>query len=83
MVLEASELMEHFQWKKEDEIGEYVKHHKEHIGDEMADVLNYLLLLAHDLKIDIKEASERKLKKNNLKYPVKLSKNKKEKYNKL
>ena len=38
--LEASEVLEHFQWKSEKEIEEYVKTHKDEIGEELADVFN-------------------------------------------
>jgi len=70
MMLEAGEVVEHFQWQNEAEMREYVKHHREHIGDEIADVLKYLLILSHDLKIDVKKAVLRKMAKDDLKYPV-------------
>ena len=41
--------MEHFQWKDKEEIEEYIKTHKEHIADELADVLYWVLLLSKDL----------------------------------
>jgi len=81
--LEASEVLEHFQWKSEKEIKEYIKTDKEHIADELADVLNYLLVLSHDLGIDIIEAEEKKITKNENKYPVEKAKGKHTKYNKL
>ena len=68
--LEASEVLEHFQWKSDDEIKEYLKSHKEDISDELGDVLNYLLLLAHVTDIDILEAAVNKLEKNEKKYPA-------------
>jgi len=37
--LEASELLEHFQWKNGKELDEYINEHKKHIGDELSDVL--------------------------------------------
>lgn len=70
LVLEATEVMEHFQWKQGKEIEEYIASHKEEIGDELADVMGWLLLLSHDMKIDLPEAMVRKLKKNKEKYPV-------------
>jgi NTP pyrophosphatase (non-canonical NTP hydrolase) len=81
--LEASEVLEHFQWKSEKEIDAYVKTNKEEIADELADVLNYLLIMAHDLDINIIEAGEKKISKNELKYPVEKAKGKHTKYNKL
>ena len=81
--LEASEVLEHFQWKSKEEIDEYIKSHKEHIGEELADVFYWVLLMSHDLKIDIIKASEKKLKKNEEKYPIEKAKGKHTKYNQL
>jgi dCTP diphosphatase len=69
LLLEASEVLEHFQWKSTDEMAQHVSTKKEDIGDELADVFYWLLLIAHDLDIDLKEAFERKLRKNEQKYP--------------
>lgn len=81
--LEAAEVLEHFQWKSKEEIEEYVKTHKEHIGEELADVFYWILLISHDLKIDIIKASEKKLEKNKNKYPIEKAKGKHTKYNEL
>jgi NTP pyrophosphatase (non-canonical NTP hydrolase) len=81
--LEASEVLEHFQWKNPKEIEKYIEENKEEIGDELADVFNYLLLMAHDFKIDLAKASEDKIKKNALKYPAEKAKGRHTKYNKL
>lgn len=83
MMLEAGEVVEHFQWQNEAEMREYVKRHKEHIGDEIADVMKYLLILTHDLKIDVKKAVLRKMEKDGQKYPVNKARGKHTKYNKL
>jgi NTP pyrophosphatase (non-canonical NTP hydrolase) len=83
MVLEAGEVMEHFQWKSKEEIEEYVKTNKAEIGEEIADVLYWVLLMSHDLDIDVMEALEKKIKKNEEKYPVEKAKGKHTKYNKL
>lgn len=81
--LEASEVLEHFQWKSEAEIEEYIKTNKEEIGEELADVFNYLLIMAHDLGIDLIEAEEKKILKNESKYPIDKAKGVATKYNKL
>lgn len=81
--LEASELLEHFQWKSKEEIENYIKTNKKEVGEEIADVLYWVLLMSHDLKIDIIKALENKMEKNKLKYPVEKSKGKHTKYNKL
>ena len=83
LVLEATEVLEHFQWKNQTEIEEYVKIHTEDIGEELADVLYWVLLMASDLKIDIKQMLEKKMKKNEEKYPIEKAKGKHTKYNKL
>src|SRR3990167_10066197 len=74
LVLEATEVLEHFQWKSQAEIEEYTKSNKEDIGEELADVLYWVLLMSHDLKIDVLEALERKILKNEEKYPVEKAK---------
>lgn len=81
--LEASEVLEHFQWKSEKEIEEYVKINKDEIGEELADVFNYLLIMAYDLGIDLIEAEEKKMSKNESKYPVEKAKGVATKYDKL
>ncbi|MFA5857585.1 MAG: nucleotide pyrophosphohydrolase [Elusimicrobiota bacterium] len=83
LVLEATEVLEHFQWKNNEEIEKYVIQHKDAIGDELADVLYWVLLMSHDLKIDILIALAKKLKKNQTKYPVRKSKGKHTKYTQL
>ena len=83
LVLEATEVMEHFQWKNEEEIEEHIKTHKEEVSDELADVLYWVLLMSHDLNIDVLDALEKKIKKNESKYPVEKARGKHTKYNKL
>lgn len=83
LVLEATEVLEHFQWKSQSEIEEYLKKNKEDIGEELADVLHWVLLMSHDLGIDISRALEKKLAKNKKRYPVAKSKGKHTKYSNL
>jgi len=83
LVLEACEVMEHFQWKNEADIREYLKSNKNLVGEELADVLYWVLLLSHDLGIDIEKALSQKLVKNGKKYPLKKAKGSKRKYNEL
>lgn len=82
LVLEATEVMEHFQWKSKEEIEKYIKINKDEIGEELADVLYWVLLMSHDLKIDVLEALEKKILKNEEKYPVEKAKGRHTKYNK-
>lgn len=80
LVLEASEVLEHFQWKSEAESNAYVKSNKDGIGEELADVLYWVLLMSHDLDVDIVSAFEEKMKKNEGKYPVGQAKGSSRKY---
>jgi NTP pyrophosphatase (non-canonical NTP hydrolase) len=83
LALEAAELLEHFQWKSPKDIETHIKNNKSEISDELADVLYWVLLISHDLKIDILKALSAKLKKNARKYPVSKSKGRHTKYTEL
>ncbi|OMP66429.1 nucleotide pyrophosphohydrolase [Domibacillus epiphyticus] len=65
--LEASELLENFQWKNSELALEV---NSENIAEEIADVLIYSLMLCSDLDLDVTQIIEEKLKKNTQKYPV-------------
>ncbi len=73
--LEAGELLELTQWKSDAEVAALTgdKEAREALGDECADVLLYLVLIAEKAGIDLEEAARSKLKKNALKYPVEKS----------
>ncbi len=81
LVLEASEVLEHFQWKSPKEVEEHGRTEKDELSDELADVAVYLFELADNLGIDLPKAIDRKMKKNALKYPVEKAKGKHTKYN--
>ncbi len=83
LCLEAAEVLEHFQWKNDKEMKEYVQAGKDEIGEELADVLNCLILLSHELDIDLFESLDNKLVKNAKKYPASKSKGNHKKYTKL
>ena len=80
LMLEAAEVAEHFQWRNDQEIAEHVEQQREAIGDELSDVLYWVLVLAHDLKVDLPRAFQSKMKKNELKYPVEKAKGRHSKY---
>lgn len=80
LVEESVELLEHFKWKSPEEMKEYVVSHKREVGDELADVLYWVLLFSHDLGIDIVEAIERKMEENRKKYSVEKAKGRHNKY---
>jgi NTP pyrophosphatase (non-canonical NTP hydrolase) len=81
--LEASEFLEHFQWKSPEEIEHMVKNSKEDLAEELADVLHWVLLISADLDIDLDKSLKAKLKKNALKYPVEKAKGNHKKYTEL
>ena len=83
LVLEAAEVLEHFQWKSKEEIDEHVKAKKSEVGEELADVLYWILLMSNDLDINLAEALQEKMKRNEQKYPVEKAKGKHTKYDKL
>lgn len=83
LVLESAEVMEHFQWKNAEEMRDHIETHKVEIGEELADVLYWVLLMGHDFDIDIFKALEEKIEKNEAKYPVEKSKGKHTKYTEL
>jgi len=71
-VTEASELLEIFRFHSEEASFEMLKDPKtkEHIGEELADTLYFLLRFAQLYKLDITSCLKDKLTKNKLKYPV-------------
>jgi NTP pyrophosphatase (non-canonical NTP hydrolase) len=81
--LEASEVVEHFQWKSKKEAEEYIKTYKNLIGEELADVLYWVLLMSHDMGINILDTLDKKIDTNVEKYPIEKFKGIHTKYNKL
>jgi len=78
--LEANELLELFQWV---DSSEAVENSKAEIKDELADIIIYSILMADRMDLDIEEIVAKKLKKNNLKYPVNKSYGSNAKYTEL
>ena len=78
--LEAAELLEVFQWSGSDTVCETKK---DKIREELADVLNYCILMADVCGLDMDEIIQEKIKKNNAKYPVDKAKNSSKKYDEL
>lgn len=78
--LEASELLENFQWRTSEEA---VSEKKQYIADELADVLIYSVYLADALDLNIEEIIRDKMQRNGAKYPVDKSFGKMTKYNEL
>jgi dCTP diphosphatase len=68
--VEASELVELFQWLTEEESGRLDPERRRRVSDELADVLWFLVRLSDRLDVDLLEAAERKLAANAAKYPA-------------
>ena len=73
--IEASELNELFLWKNHD------AYDRTKLAEELADVLIYSLLLAHETNYDVVEIINAKIQKNRKRYPVTLSKGSSKKAN--
>ena len=78
--VEASELVECFQWLTEAQSQNLTPEQKQAVVDEIADVQVYLLRLATKLDINILDAVEQKMLKNEAKYPAELVKGSAKKY---
>lgn len=78
--LEAAELLEVFQWSGADTVCESKK---DKIKEELADVLNYCILMADVCGVDMDEIVQEKIKRNNEKYPVEKAKDSAKKYDEL
>lgn len=78
--LETSEVLELFQWTKDNQ----AKEGKESdMNDELADVLYWVMMLANHYDIDLLDALEKKMDKNEIKYPVEKAKGRSDKYTEL
>ena len=78
--LEAAELLEVFQWSAADVVCE---NKLDKIKEELADVINYCILMADACGLDLDEIVSEKVKRNNEKYPVEKAFGSKEKYTQL
>ena len=70
LAVEASEIMEIFQWLTEDQSGNLPSEKMAELSDELADVAIYLVRLADKLEIDLEGAVEAKIALNKKKYPA-------------
>lgn len=83
LAVEASELLERFQWLTEDESRQIAQHPEDYrsVVEELADVMIYLLRLADQLNVDLDQAVAEKMQKNAEKYPIDLARGNAVKYN--
>ena len=76
LVIEAAELLECFQWSDEE-------FDLEHVKEELADVIVYSQDLLDKLNLDVDEIVNKKMDKNEAKYPVEKAKGSSAKYDEL
>ncbi len=70
LIVEAGELVEHFQWLKESESYDLSKEKLAAVEEEIADIFVYLIRIAHQLDIDLIGAAKKKIELNESKYPA-------------
>jgi dCTP diphosphatase len=80
MIVEAAELVEHFQWDTIQESYDLSAEKREEVAHELADTFVYLLRLAEVMGIDLIKAANDKIALNAIKYPVEKSKGSNAKY---
>lgn len=85
LVNEASELLEHFRYKNDQECLEILKSisTRQKVEDELADVFYYVLRFSQFYGIDLVGALKTKMRKNADKYPVEKSRGSNKKYTEL
>src|ERR1041385_6624207 len=70
LLLEVGELIELMQWKNGVELENYLREKRDEVSDEIADILYWVLLIAHDFDIDLTKAFKKKMADNAEKYPI-------------
>ncbi len=78
--LEAAEVLELMQWRNGAELDAHLNSNKDRLGEELADVLGWILLMAHDQQIDLADAFEKKIELNKKKYPIEKARGSAKKY---
>ncbi|MBH43206.1 MAG: nucleotide pyrophosphohydrolase [Rickettsiales bacterium] len=81
--IESSELLELFQWREIKGIDLKDPNLKVKISDEVADIFLYLIRFSDIAEINLEEVCLNKIKKNQKKYPISLSKGNSKKYTEL
>lgn len=81
LIVEAAELVEHFQWLTQDESNSLTPEKQKEVEAEIADILIYLVRIADKLGIDLLNAAGKKIEKNAAKYPAEKVRGLSRKYN--
>ena len=80
LIVEAAELVEHFQWLTEQQSYELEDDKLQDVALELADIFIYSLRLAERLNIDLLDSVNKKIEINEQKYPVDKVKGSSKKY---
>lgn len=80
LIAEAAELVEHFQWLTEEQSASLSPAKLKEVEEELADILIYLVRSADKLGINLIEAAQQKIEKNDHKYPADKVKGNSKKY---
>ena len=80
LIVEAAELVEHFQWLKEEESASLPADKLAEVEQELADIQIYLIRLADKLNVDLMQAVASKIELNEKKYPADRARGSSKKY---
>lgn len=85
LIIESAELLEHFRFKSKKEVEELFSNEKKRneIEEEMADILYFLVRLAQKYDVDLTKVLNKKMEKNEKRYPIEKAKGSNKKYNEL
>lgn len=83
IAIESGELLEHFLWKTPEQSRQISKEKREKLAAEIADILIFSLLFAHETGVDVEKAILDKIKHNETRYPVDKAKGSAKKYTEL
>ncbi len=80
LIVEAGELVEHFQWMKQKDSFALAEDKLAAVEEELADIFVYLIRIADQLGIDLINATKKKIKSNEAKYPADVVRGSSKKY---
>ncbi len=81
LIVEAAELVEHFQWLSEQQSYELIPEKHQKVSMELADILLYIIRISDKLNVDLIESAEKKIAINEQRYPVDKVRGSNKKYN--
>jgi len=80
LIVEAAELVEHFQWLTEEQSKTLQPQQLQQVQEELADIQLYLMRIADKLNIDLLDAANKKMDANAIKYPAEKVRGQSKKY---